>query len=85
MVPDLLFVSLQTGSAAAAASIATVTGGAPAPAEAASTKMWERIDLPFDDTLYDITFDRYVYFFSLALCVVCPVGDLSHEFIYDSK
>ena len=29
----------------------------PAPASAASSKAWERVALPFDDTLYDISFD----------------------------
>lgn len=47
----------KTGSAAAAASIASITGGMPAPAEAASSKAWEQIKLPFEDTLYDIDFD----------------------------
>lgn len=50
----------KAGTAAAAASMATVTGvttGMPAPAEAASSKMWEQVKLPFDDTLYDISFN----------------------------
>lgn len=47
----------KTGSAAAAASIATVSGGLPAPAEAASSKLWEQVKIPFDDTLYDVDFD----------------------------
>mmetsp|Transcript_17283 Transcript_17283/g.31308 ORF Transcript_17283/g.31308 Transcript_17283/m.31308 type:complete len:406 (+) Transcript_17283:80-1297(+) len=49
----------KTGSAAALASLATVTGGVagmPAPASAAS-KMWEPVELPFSDTLYDIDFN----------------------------
>jgi hypothetical protein len=50
---------LQTGSAAAAAAFATATGGSLStaqPANAAS-KMWKPVDLPFQDTLYDIDFD----------------------------
>uniref|UniRef100_A0A7S2UBA7 Photosynthesis system II assembly factor Ycf48/Hcf136-like domain-containing protein n=1 Tax=Attheya septentrionalis TaxID=420275 RepID=A0A7S2UBA7_9STRA len=49
----------KTGSAAAMASLATVTGsaGLPQPAEAAASKMWKQIQLPFEDTLYDVDFD----------------------------
>jgi hypothetical protein len=50
---------IQTGSAAAAAAFATSTAGSlstPQPANAAS-KMWKAIELPFQDTLYDIDFD----------------------------
>jgi len=47
----------QTSAAAALGTIAAVTGGAPAPAEAASSKMWKQIKIPFEDTLYDIDFD----------------------------
>lgn len=59
----LLLVPLlgQTGSAAAAAAFATTTLGAvPQPANAAATKMWKPVKLPFEETLYDIDFDRYV-------------------------
>lgn len=48
----------QTASAAAAASIAAATGGVPAPAEAAASMMWEQVKVPFEDTIYDIDFDR---------------------------
>ena len=46
------------------ASLATVTGsaGLPQPAEAAASQMWKKIDLPFEDTLYDVDFDRYAFF-----------------------
>ena len=47
----------QTASAAAA-SIAAATGGVPAPAEAAASMMWEQVKVPFEDTIYDIDFDR---------------------------
>jgi len=44
---------------ATAASVASVAsfGLSPAPAEAAS-QMWKQVQLPFEDTLYDIDFDR---------------------------
>lgn len=44
-------------TAAGIASMAGVTAGSPLPAEAASTKMWKQVALPFEDTLYDIDFD----------------------------
>jgi len=49
----------QSASAAAAASLATTTGGMSfvEPAQAASSGKWSRVDLPFEDTLYDIDFD----------------------------
>lgn len=47
----------QTAAATAAVSVASVTGGNVLPAEAASTKFWKAVELPFDDTLYDIDFD----------------------------
>lgn len=53
------FINQASATAATAgiASFSTVTGGNPAPAEAASTKMWKKIPLPFEETLYDIDFD----------------------------
>jgi len=30
----------------------------PAPAEAAASTMWEQVKVPFEDTIYDIDFDR---------------------------
>jgi len=57
-VPSAYSSKYQTASAAAAASIAAATGGAPAPAEAAASKMWEQVKVPFEDTIYDIDFDR---------------------------
>ena len=53
---------LKSSSAAALATFATMTGGLtgmPASASAAS-QMWEPVKLPFEDTLYDIDFNRYV-------------------------
>eukprot|EP00567_Pseudictyota_dubia_P016254 CAMPEP_0197440532 /NCGR_PEP_ID=MMETSP1175-20131217/7020_1 /TAXON_ID=1003142 /ORGANISM="Triceratium dubium, Strain CCMP147" /LENGTH=392 /DNA_ID=CAMNT_0042970663 /DNA_START=9 /DNA_END=1184 /DNA_ORIENTATION=+ len=47
----------KSGSAAAAASFVAATGGAAAPAEAAAYQMWEKVELPFEDTIYDIDFD----------------------------
>jgi hypothetical protein len=49
----------QTGTVAAAAALATTGafGVAPKPAEAAASKMWKPIKLPFEETLYDIDFD----------------------------
>jgi len=44
-------------STAAAGIAASTVGGMPSPAEAASSKMWKAIPLPFEDTLYDIDFD----------------------------
>lgn len=49
----------KTASAAAAASLATVGGATafPGEAEAAASKMWSKVPIPFDDTIYDIDFD----------------------------
>jgi hypothetical protein len=48
----------KSAATAGLASLATMTSGAlPAPASAAS-KMWTPVELPFEDTLYDIDFDR---------------------------
>jgi photosystem II stability/assembly factor-like uncharacterized protein len=49
----------KAASTAALASAAVVTAGLPSvqPADAASSQMWTPVDLPFDDTLYDIDFD----------------------------
>ena len=48
----------QSGSAAAAAVLATSGSLAtPMPAEAASSMMWDKIQVPFEDTIYDIDFD----------------------------
>jgi photosystem II stability/assembly factor-like uncharacterized protein len=49
----------KTASTAAALSVASVTsafGHVPA-AEAASSKMWTRVNVPFEDTIYDIDFN----------------------------
>ena len=61
--PDLddrrSFVSKAATSAAAMAA-ATATSGIvepPQAAEAASSKMWTKVDVPFDDTIYDIDFE----------------------------
>jgi len=53
------FVS-KTGSTVAAAALASATGmiGVPVqPTEAASTKMWKPVKVPFGETLYDLDFD----------------------------
>jgi len=48
----------QASTAAAGIAASTLsTGAMPAPAEAASTKMWKKVKLPFEDTIYDIDFD----------------------------
>jgi len=50
----------KAGTTVASAAVASATGtlGFPAkPAEAASTKMWKAVKLPFTETLYDIDFD----------------------------
>jgi len=47
----------KTSTAAALGTIAAVTGGSPESAEAASTKYWKPVKLPFEETLYDIDFD----------------------------
>mmetsp|Transcript_9894 Transcript_9894/g.14589 ORF Transcript_9894/g.14589 Transcript_9894/m.14589 type:complete len:405 (+) Transcript_9894:70-1284(+) len=49
----------KSATTAAGATVAAVSGvaGNPPEAEAAASKMWEPIKLPFDDTLYDIDFD----------------------------
>jgi len=50
----------KTGSTVAASALASATGmlGVPAqPSEAASSKMWRPVRVPFAETLYDIDFD----------------------------
>jgi len=52
----------KTASSAAVAAVTLGTTGAgvlalPQSAQAASTKMWTKIELPFEDTVYDIDFD----------------------------
>jgi photosystem II stability/assembly factor-like uncharacterized protein len=73
----------QSSSAAALASLSTVTGGLtaiPTPASAAS-KMWEQVPLPFEDTLYDIDFNRYVlqspHSFKVSLSTINSLTPLS--------
>lgn len=51
------FVTKTASTAAAAAVTLGTTGGLALPAQAASSKMWSKIDLPFEDTVYDIDFD----------------------------
>lgn len=55
--PDRRSFVSKTASAAAAASVAVASTGIPAPAEAAASKMWEKVPVPFEDTIYDIDFD----------------------------
>ncbi len=53
-----LLIRQQTVSAGAAASLASMANlASPAPAEAAAYKMWTKVDVPFEDTVYDIDFD----------------------------
>mmetsp|Transcript_7486 Transcript_7486/g.18354 ORF Transcript_7486/g.18354 Transcript_7486/m.18354 type:complete len:414 (+) Transcript_7486:189-1430(+) len=57
------FVS-KTGSTVAASALASATGmlGVPAqPTEAASSKMWRPVKVPFSETLYDIDFDTQTH------------------------
>ena len=52
---------LQSATSAAAFGAASATGGMtvmPQEADAAASKMWAQVKLPFEDTLYDIDFDR---------------------------
>ncbi len=54
----MLSFSLQSISAGATAALATMgTGAVPEPAEAAAYKMWSKVNVPFEDTVYDIDFD----------------------------
>lgn len=52
------FVGKSAAAAAstAAASLSTVAG-APLPAEAAATRQWQQVKVPFEDTVYDVDFD----------------------------
>jgi len=51
------FVS-KSVTAGAAASLATMGSAVnPAPAEAAASKLWSKVAVPFEDTVYDIDFD----------------------------
>jgi len=50
------FISKSSGTVATAAALAVSAGSTPLPAEAASS-MWDKIEVPFDDTIYDIDFD----------------------------
>ena len=51
----------KTASTAAAAAVGTAMGSsswtAPPAAQAAASSMWTKVDLPFEDTVYDIDFD----------------------------
>lgn len=52
------FVSKSASAAAVTAvSLGTTALALPQPAQAASTLMWTKINLPFEDTVYDIDFD----------------------------
>jgi len=51
------FVS-KSVTAGAAASLATMANiASPAPAEAAAYNLWTKVEVPFEDTVYDIDFD----------------------------
>lgn len=59
-VPSRRSFVTKAGSTVAATALATVTesfGATPQPAEAAASKMWKPVPLPFSETLYDIDFD----------------------------
>lgn len=47
--------SVTAGAAASLASMANLAS--PAPAEAAAYKLWSKVAVPFEDTVYDIDFD----------------------------
>ena len=49
----------QASATAVAAAVATTTTATSlvAPAQAAATQLWTKVDLPFEDTLYDVDFD----------------------------
>jgi photosystem II stability/assembly factor-like uncharacterized protein len=47
--------SVSTGAAVSIASMGSLV--APQAAEAAASKMWAKVDVPFEDTIYDIDFD----------------------------
>lgn len=51
--------AFQTGSTVAASALASATGmlGSAQPSEAASSKMWKPVKVPFAETLYDLDFD----------------------------
>lgn len=52
------FVSKTATTAASVAALTTFgAASAPLPAEAAASKMWTQVKVPFDDTVYDIDFD----------------------------
>ena len=56
---DIQFFHPKSASVAASASFAAISAGMPVEAQAASN-MWAPVPLPFEDTLFDIDFDRYV-------------------------
>jgi len=47
--------SVTAGAAASLASVANLAS--PAPAEAKASKLWSKVAVPFEDTVYDIDFD----------------------------
>jgi len=51
------FIAKSTSVASAATAGLALGAAAPAPVEAASTKKWSKVSIPFDDTLYDLDFD----------------------------
>lgn len=46
-----------TTAVATVSAVATAGVAVPSPAEAAASQMWTKVDLPFEDTLYDVDFD----------------------------
>lgn len=51
------FVSESATVGAGILATTAVGTAAPAPASAASIKMWEKVELPFEDTIYDVDFE----------------------------
>jgi len=51
------FVGKSVSSAAALGLATALPLTNPSPADAASTKKWKRVAVPFEDTVYDIDFD----------------------------
>jgi photosystem II stability/assembly factor-like uncharacterized protein len=49
--------NIATGAAATAAMSTLTTTSIPLEAEAAASKMWAKVPIPFEDTVYDIDFD----------------------------
>jgi len=51
------FIVQSATASVAAVGAASIELGMPAPVEAAPSKMWKKVEVPFEDTVYDIDFD----------------------------